>query len=86
MESYTVTYNVYIAHIIYNTMHRRVWNPEERTHSSVTLSFSVLISSFSNYSWGAPGKNPRVGCHYLLQWTMICQKEIKLVNPKGNQR
>ena len=67
-------------------MHRRVWNPEERTHSSVTLSFSVLISSFSNYSWGAPGKNPRVGCHYLLQWTMICQKEIKLVNPKGNQR
>ena len=66
-------------------MHRRVWSPEERAHSSVTLSFSVLISSFSNCSRGAPGKNPRVGCHYLLQWTRICQKEIKPVNPKGNQ-
>ena len=61
-ESYTITYNVYISYIIYNVMHRRIWNPEERTHSSVTLSFSVL-STFQTVH-GVPQAR-------ILEWVAI---------------
>ena len=36
----------------------------------------VLVScffTFLNCSWGSPGKNTGVGCHFFLPWTMSCQ-------------
>ena len=31
------------------------------------------LSAFSYCSWGSQGKNTRVVCHSLLQWTTFCQ-------------
>ena len=38
----------------------------------VHLPVSYLFA-FSYSSWGSWGKNTGLGCHFLLQWTMICQ-------------
>ena len=45
------------------------WTPSNLGGSSS----SVISSSFSYCSWGSPGKNAGVDCHFLLQWTTICQ-------------
>ena len=40
------------------------------------LEFPLSISShfaFSSCSWGSQGKNTKVVCHFLLQWTTFCQ-------------
>ena len=39
---------------------------------SYFLSPSYLFA-ISYCPWGSPGKNTGVDCHFLLQWTMICQ-------------
>ena len=36
-------------------------------------SFSVLYFCFSYCSWGSQGRNTKVVCHSLLQWTTFCQ-------------
>ena len=37
--------------------------------SSSHLPISYLFAC----PWGSPGKNPAVGCHFLLQWTIFSQ-------------
>ena len=45
------------------------WAP---TTWGVHLSVSYLFA-FSYCSWGSRGRNTEVVCHFLLQWTMLCQ-------------
>ena len=45
------------------------WAPTNLGSSS----FSVLLFAFSDCSWGSQGKNTKVVCHSLLQWTTFCQ-------------
>ena len=33
----------------------------------------LYLFAFSYCSWGSPGKNTGVGCHFLLPWTTFCQ-------------
>ena len=45
------------------------WTPTNLWGSS-----SGIVSFFFSYcSWGSPGKNTAVVCHFLLQWTTFCQ-------------
>ena len=34
--------------------------------------WAYLLFAFPYCSWSSHGKNTRVRCHFLLQWTMIC--------------
>ena len=38
-----------------------------------TIFWYCYLFVFSYCSWGSPSKNTGVGCHFLLQWTMLCQ-------------
>ena len=45
------------------------WTPSDSWVSSTgIISFCLFICS-----WGSPGKNTGVGCHFFLQWTVFCQ-------------
>ena len=45
------------------------WAPTDLGHSSFcVLSFCLLCCL-----WGSQGKNAKVDCHSLLQWTTFCQ-------------
>ena len=36
-------------------------------------SSGIIPFAFSYCPWGSPGKSSGVGCHFLLQWTTLCQ-------------
>ena len=43
------------------------------TFQRVKTIFWYYLFVFSHCSWGSPSKNTGVGCHFLLQWTTLCQ-------------
>ena len=48
------------------------WAPTDLGSSSFSVIFFFFFA-FSYCSWGSQGKNTKVVCHSLLQWTTFCQ-------------
>ena len=38
------------------------------------------LFAFSYCSWGSQGKNTKVACHSLLQWTTFCLKNDRVIS------
>ena len=46
----------------------------------------VHLFALSDCSWGSQGKNTKMACHSLLQWTMFCQNSTMTEFPEESEK